>query len=102
MPLFKDFLAKWRRSPAQKLIDKQLAHAQKMALEHQAAADYHQAMADMYRGQQLRLNSAVRIECTAADFLALYNSRGAITDKPSGTAEAFVTAAEARCGLGAA
>lgn len=89
MPLFKDFLAKWRRSPAQKLADKQLAHAQKMALEHQFAADYHQAMADMYRDQQLRLTAAVRIECTAADFLALYNARD-LKDTPAGTAQAFV------------
>lgn len=56
------------QSAAEKLRAKQLRHAQTMQLEHQSAADYHQAMANMYRDQQLRLTNGVRIEGTAAEF----------------------------------
>lgn len=48
------------RSAAEKLRAKQLREAQVMELQHQAAADYHQAMANMYRDQAVRLVAGIR------------------------------------------
>lgn len=45
---------------AEKLMDKQLHDAARLQLEHQHAADYHQAMADMYRKTETRLNACIQ------------------------------------------
>ena len=59
------------KSAADKLRAKQLREAQIMELEHQLAADYHQAMANMHRDTQKRLTAGVVSVSIVADFKAL-------------------------------
>lgn len=58
MRFFKTIFQTTDANTADKLREKQLHNAQHMELEHQAAADYHQAMANMYRDRQKRLGAA--------------------------------------------
>ena len=41
----------------EKIVERQLYEARRLKLEHQAAAEHHQALAQMYGARELRLNN---------------------------------------------
>ena len=48
----------FKRMPIDHLVDEQLYNAQRHLLEHEAAAEHHAALADMYRRRISRLMQA--------------------------------------------
>ena len=40
----------------EKIVEQQLYEARRLKLEHQAAAEHHQALAQMYGAREVRLN----------------------------------------------
>ncbi len=45
----------FKRMPIEHMVDGQLYEAQRLLLEHEAAAEHHAALAEMYRKRVLRL-----------------------------------------------
>lgn len=45
---------------AERIASRQLLEAQQARLEHQAAAEHHKALADMYAARELRLSQEAR------------------------------------------
>lgn len=58
------FNAVFRIPAAQKIAQRQLEEAERLLLEHEAAAEHHDALATMYRGRIERLRE--RIDTTVA------------------------------------
>ncbi len=52
----------FKRAPIEAMVDEQLYEAQRQLLAHEAAAEHHAALAEMYRRRSQRLMGSLRAE----------------------------------------